>query len=152
MSSRILVDELVGKTSAGKVIIPDRPHLHRGVTSGTDDANLQFGSARNQRTVGFTLSESDSRITVPHTGIYLIHLSVMDQDSEVVTNDGIQLRVNGTAEVSSYQSKTSTTNGTRYQINIALHLTANDYVEFLAFTDIYTNSERHSFLSMVYLG
>ena len=107
----------------GYVVDTKKPFIYGSVTNtnGSGIANsMHVESSRN-------LSFSNSRITVPVSGIYHICFNTIC-DSTVGRVDA-HIRVNGSTKVNSLND--TNTNGYHYRgMSISIMLSANDYIEF----------------------
>ena len=133
---------------SGYVIDSNRPYIYGSVTNttGTGIANsMHVDSSRN-------LSFSNSRITVPVSGVYHICFNTIC-DSTTGRRDA-QIRMNGVIKVNSLNDNNTT--GHHYRgMSISLMMSANDYIEFNNqdwYNPSVTTMEYWRTVSVVFLG
>ena len=109
--------------ASGRVTMPSQPHIHGSPSnaSGSGIANAFYTSASRN-----TLSFSNSRVTVPVAGAYLINFNtISDTGTGRVDAD---VKVNGLNVASSLTEA----NGQGYHqknTSVVLNLSANDYIQ-----------------------
>ena len=112
--------------NAGRVTTPSQPHIFGSPnnSSGSGIANA-FYTHSNYPAIG--LSFSNSRITVPVAGVYLITYNSIAANG--TGREDINVLINGVAR---FQSLTATNESGYRQNNVAnaMKLNANDYIQF----------------------
>lgn len=108
----------------GRVTTPDQYHISGWLTNTSNAATAN--STANLTTRG-GLSFSNSRVTVPVAGVYMITLTTISTNSSARVD--ARIRING-GELLNMLSEDSTS-GYHYKGgSIARYLSANDYIEF----------------------
>lgn len=76
MSSKILVNEISGKTTAGKVIFPDRPAFHAYADDNAYQTTSPIPFDNTNINVGSHFDTTNYKFVVPITGNYFISVHV----------------------------------------------------------------------------
>ena len=125
-SARMTID------SSGRVTMPTQPSFHaylasnQAVSSGGQQVN--FDTTRHN--VGSVFNTSNSRFTVPVTGLYQINTNVSVTSG---VQFELQLTVNGAVKVGCYGS-TNQNGSNGWGISTVLSLTANDYLTVITYS------------------
>jgi hypothetical protein len=112
---------------AGRVSKPYQPHIFGSVTNTSTQTN-SLANSMNVRT-STELTFSNSRITVPISGLYLITFTTLSTNGSTTGRYDSNIFVNGTAYVSALNED----NGTGYHfksMSATIKLSANDYIQF----------------------
>lgn len=166
MSSRILVDEIYGKTSGGaaltinstgNVSLPNRPSFMFQFTGANWTTNSGLASSHNATLVNegspaITWDDTNGRLTVPLTGLYLITFGIL-----VNTGGG---RLEGYLRHTSGSTDTSVVNfngtGTTYDgptFTVVYPAAANDYFSIIENSGTaYSGAHGNNYFGATFLG
>ncbi len=113
---------------SGYVTMPNQLHIF-GTVKNTGGSGIANNFILNSNHPARGLSFSNSRITVPIAGVYLITFDSISGNSVSGAREDTNIYINGNAVSNSLTSN----NGTGYRKNgmsIAINLSANDYIQF----------------------
>lgn len=156
MSSRILVDEIYGKTantsaltidSSGRVLMPQRPAFQAyGVNpaSATSSTNLVFQYTHVN--VGNCYSTSTGKFTAPIAGIYYVSASGLGPANTSTTNFTIMLNDASWRRQVFHRDIANGSDGS-LQIDAVMNLSANDTVNINAGSGYWDNSQSSTMTS-----
>ena len=136
--------------SSGRVSKPYQPHIFGSVTNSSTATNSY---ANSMSVVSSTeLTFSNSRITVPVSGLYLITFcTISSQDS---TRKDANIYINGSSYLNMLSEDTTT--GYHYRGgSMAIKLSANDYIQFFNqswYSNTTTSFEPWRTASVTFLG
>ena len=116
--------------SSGRVTMPSQPHLEMKLTTSVSVANNGYvdipWDSIIQNQGGFSLSNSNSRITVPVTGVYLINAKSRFQTTSATVGE-LAIMINGSYY--SYDYKSGADGYESYREHQCIKLSASDYIE-----------------------
>ena len=137
MSSRILVDEIYGKTSnntaisidsGGRASLDKVPHRSRTYSGDMSviSTNTNVPFAENQATYEFTVNSDSTEFTVLYAGIYLINVFFLSNQH---ANNKITTRINGSVVCTAFTQGSGSTYDSASSTIIKL-LSVNDVLTF----------------------
>ena len=154
MSSKILVNEISGKTTAGKVIFPDRPAFHAYADDNAYQTTSPIPFDNTNINVGNHFDTTNYKFVVPITGNYFISVHVgitrANSNGEYLT---IYLKKGTTTIQQGYQEETSSQGYGNISFSAIHALTAGDELTVTrGGTGDYYSSSKYTIFSGYFIG
>ena len=131
MSSKILVDEITGKTTAGLVKFPDKPAFYARRTGTTVSSGSDYVFDSVITNIGSHYNSTTGKFTVPIAGIYHISANILAMDNTnangfILTKNTNNNQADELARVRSHDSSQSNHNS--LTVSVTVNLNVNDTV------------------------